>query len=126
MNGAFSLQLNFAERRTRLSVRVKLTSEIGRLDPTVKVGVWDATPCVESLRSSYTGSGDITPCRMTGVTLHGVVSPDGGEVAAGLVWARLGTRVCNHIFIAHEEFVKLLCKSQFPHKSVNLYILITN
>jgi len=31
----------------------------------------DTTPCVKSLRS-----GDTTPCRMTGVTLHGVVSPE--------------------------------------------------
>ena len=34
-------------------------------------------PRVRSLRSSF---GDTTPCRMTGVTLHGVVSPEESKV----------------------------------------------
>ena len=43
-----------------------------------------------------------TPCRMTGVTLHGVVSPEG----------RGG-------FYLHQVFSKSFCKSEFPHKSVH-------
>ena len=56
VNGAFSLQLNFAERRTRLSARVNLTSEIGRFGPTVRVGVWGYNPV----------------CKVTPLILHGV------------------------------------------------------
>ena len=53
----------------------------------IHVGVWRQethegrrlSHGVKSLRSSYTGLislGDSTPCRMTRVTLHGVVSPE--------------------------------------------------
>jgi len=35
-------------------------------------------------------------------------------------------QVTRSVFISHKAFSKALCKSQFPHKSVNLLFTITD
>jgi len=82
----------------------------------LEFGVWGVGFKVEGVGCV---SGDATPCKDTLVILHGVVSPECGAFSRAA-----STSFRSSTLISHKGFTTLFCKSQFPHKPINLFFIL--